>query len=74
MLLQILDFIRVQKIASDQQLAREFRMELPALQPMLDICLKKGRIELCTQNASCKTACFKCPGNKPVYYQHYADI
>jgi hypothetical protein len=68
MLLQIRDYIRREHVVSNQQLAREFHVDLAALQPMLDVWLRKGVISLCQQNSACKSACFKCR-TPPVYYQ-----
>ncbi|VEG91371.1 FeoC-like transcriptional regulator [Legionella spiritensis] len=71
MLLQILDFIRQQKITSSQQLAREFHLDNQALQPMLEIWLRKGRIRVCEQKGACKSRCFKCrTGEPPVFYRY----
>ena len=70
MLLQIRDYMREEKIASNQQLAREFRLDLAALQPMLDIWLDKGVITRCNEPASCKSPCSKCQTQPPVYYQY----
>lgn len=68
MLLQIRDYFLRERIVSTQQLTREFQMELPALQPMLDLWVKKGIISKCTASTQCKSACFKCR-TPPEYYQ-----
>lgn len=68
MLLEILDYLRRESIASNQQLAREFKMDTAALQPMLDFWLKKQVIICCQRQSSCKSACFKC-AEPAVYYQ-----
>ena len=71
MLLQIRDYMREHKVASNQQLAREFRLDITALQPMLDIWLGKGVIERCSTPASCKSPCSsKCRSQPPEYYQY----
>lgn len=70
MLLQIREYLRREQVASNQQLAREFRLDLLALQPMLDLWLRKGIIELCQQNAGCQSRCFKCKTQQPVFYQY----
>lgn len=71
MLLQIRDYMRENRVASNQQLAREFRLDITALQPMLDIWLGKGVIVRCNQAASCKSRCTsKCHSQPPVYYQY----
>lgn len=68
MLLQIRDYLRQEKVASNQQMAREFGLELDALQPMLDIWFKKGVIALAHEKSSCSRRCFKCQ-SPPVYYR-----
>lgn len=67
MLLQIRDYLCREKIASNQQLAREFNLDITALQPMLDIWLSKGVIRCCQDKPACQSACFKCRV-PPVYY------
>ncbi|CCD06876.1 conserved protein of unknown function [Legionella pneumophila subsp. pneumophila] len=68
MLLQIRDFIYREGVVSTQQLSREFHLDLTALQPMLDLWVRKGAIRKCQGGANCKTACFKCR-TPPDYYQ-----
>ncbi|RUR16682.1 MULTISPECIES: FeoC-like transcriptional regulator [Legionella] len=68
MLLQIRDYIRREGVVSTQQLTREFRLDLPALQPMLDIWLNKGAIKKCQEKGACQSSCFKCR-TPPEYYQ-----
>ena len=74
MLLQICDYLRKAKIASNQQLAREFNLDLTALQPMLEVWINRGIITPCNGVASCKNRCFKCGSGEPlVYYQYVND-
>ncbi len=68
MLLQIRDYLRQEKIASNQQIAREFGLELDALQPMLDRWQSKGLIEPWQEKSNCKSPCQKCH-TPPVYYR-----
>lgn len=70
MLLQIRDYICCQGVVSTQQLTREFRLELPALQPMLDLWVSKGVINKCQEKANCQSACFKCRIQVLDYYTH----
>jgi hypothetical protein len=70
MLLQIRDYICHQGTVSVQQLAREFRLELQALQPMLDLWIHKGVIRKCQEQANCQSACFKCRVKSFDYYQY----
>ncbi|HBI21421.1 MAG TPA: hypothetical protein DDY37_02355 [Legionella sp.] len=69
MLLQIRDFIRQSEVASTQQMAREFHVDEEALQPMLDIWVRKGMIEKCHEKAACASACMRCKTHVPVFYQ-----
>lgn len=74
MLLQLRDFIRQHKIASNQQIAREFHIDILTLQPMLEIWLRKGVIESCEEkSSSCKSRCFKCRSSQPPVYYRYRD-
>lgn len=70
MLLQIRDFICREKIVNTQQLSRAFRMDLQALQPILDLWMGKGVIAKCQEQKNCQTTCFKCKTNAPEYYQY----
>lgn len=70
MLLQIRDYICRQGVVSTQQLTREFRMELFALQPMLDLWVARGIIRKCQEKANCQSSCFKCRTQAPEYYQY----
>jgi len=69
MLLQLLDYVRREKVVSTQQMVREFKIEPTALQPMLDIWVNKGRIEACIAQSGCAKKCFKCNQGAPVFYQ-----
>ncbi|EHL29872.1 FeoC-like transcriptional regulator [Legionella drancourtii] len=70
MLLQIRDYIGRQGVVSTQQLAREFHLDLPALQPMLDLWVGKGIIRKCQEKANCQSTCFKCRIQSLEYYQY----
>ena len=70
MLLQIRDYICRQGVVSTQQLTREFHLDLPALQPMLDLWIGKGVIRKCQEKANCQGTCFKCRTNAPEYHQY----
>lgn len=72
MLLQIRDYILREKVVSTQQLVREFHIDLPALQPMLDIWVNKGAIKKCQEQANCQSSCFKCRTQPHEYYQYLA--
>jgi hypothetical protein len=67
-LLQIRDYICREGVVSTQQLTREFHLDLPALQPMLDLWINKGKICKLGDKAKCNSACFKCRTQPPEYY------
>lgn len=69
MLLNIRDFIQREQVASTQQLSREFHIDEQALQPMLDIWVRKGVIKPCQEKAGCQSACSRCKINAPVFYE-----
>lgn len=68
MLLQISHYIAKQGVVSTQQLTREFHLDSAALQPMLDIWVRKGKIKKCEEKTGCASACFKCR-TPPEYYE-----
>lgn len=69
MLLQIRDYLHREGVASNQQMAREFSVDILALQPMIDLWVNKGIIEPCQEKSACQSSCFKCKSQPPVYYQ-----
>ena len=69
MLLQIRDYICRAGVVSTQQLTREFHLDLGALQPMLDLWVKKGAIAKIQEKANCQSTCFKCRTLPIEYYQ-----
>jgi hypothetical protein len=72
MLLQIRNYIRREQVVSTQQISREFQLDPTALQPMLNVWLRKGIISKSTHSSSCKSACFKCQ-TPPEYYQYISS-
>ncbi len=68
MLLLIRDCIRSGGMVSNQQLTREFRIDAFALQPMLDLLIKKGIIKKIKEQANCQSTCFKCRKQNLEYY------
>lgn len=69
MLLQIRDYIVREKVVSTQQLCREFCVDYPALQPILNLLVLKGFIGQCKEQEGCKKSCFKCRSQVIEYYQ-----
>ena len=70
MLLQIRDYIQQKQVVSTQQLAREFRLDEQALQPMLKVWISKGVIRPCEEKSTCQSSCFRCTIKTPVFYQY----
>ena len=68
MLLQLCEHLRSVDEASVQQLARVFHLDEQALQPMLDLCVKRGIIIESSQVGNCKQVCGGC-GQKGVIYR-----
>ena len=68
MLLQILNYLRREKVASNQQLAREFDLDLLALQPMLEVWVKRGVIACCQEELGCRQGCLKSCRKQPLVY------
>lgn len=69
MLLNIRDFIQRERVVSTQQLSREFHIDEQALQPMLDIWVRKGMIKPCQDKTGCQSACLRCKVNSPIFYE-----
>ncbi len=69
MLLQIRKYMSRERVVSTQQLTREFQMDLPALQPILDLWVGKGIIRKCQGKTNCQSTCFKCR-TVPEYYEY----
>ena len=70
MLLQIRDYLCRLSVASNQQIAREFQLDPQALQPMLELWIKKGVIRCYQEKKGCQSRCFKCNIEPPLYYQY----
>lgn len=70
MLLQIRNYLAKKGIASNQQIAREFSLDILALQPMLDMLVQKGCFAFCQETRKCQLKCLKCTSQPPVYYQY----
>ena len=60
MLLKIRDYLKCVGLASNQQIAREFQLDLQALQPMLDLWLSKGVIGSHQKKTACQSQCLNC--------------
>lgn len=69
MLLQLRDFIHREQVVSTQQLSRAFHVEEQALQPMLDIWVRRGVIRQCDEKTACQSSCFRCSSHAPRFYQ-----
>ncbi len=74
MLLQLSDFIKRENIVSVQQLMREFHVDELALQPMLDLLVRKGLICEYLENDSCGQRCVRCKNDALKFYKISATL
>ena len=70
MLLQLRDFLKREKLASNQQMARTFHLDMSALEPMLEMLVRKGEFHYAAAPSSCKRRCVKCSPGTVVYYTY----
>ncbi len=68
MLLQLREFIQRERVVSVQQLTRAFHVDEQALQPMLELWIRRGVIDLYQEQTACQSACFRCKSVAPTYY------
>lgn len=69
MLLAIRSYIKQEKIVGQTQIARYFQVDQQALQPMLDILIRKKVIQVVDGLDGCQKSCQSCPVNLEKYYQ-----
>lgn len=67
MLLEIRQYILRHGVVSTQQLARAFQLDSQALQPMLDIWVKKGVIRPGASPKNCRGGCVRCDTGAMIY-------
>ena len=72
MLRQICELLTMEGMMSQQHLMRVLHVDPPALQPMLDFLLKKGRIQRVNTATQCRSLCSGCSVNTVHYYQSRA--
>ncbi|MBA4695936.1 MAG: hypothetical protein H2069_00945 [Legionella sp.] len=72
MLLQIRDYLRQEQTASNQQIARHFRIDIHALQPMLEFWVTKGVLVAHERSGkkNCQSGCLQCKPQSLIYYQY----
>ena len=70
MLLQLRDYLAKERFVSLEQLARVFKTDKTALEPMLDIWVARGVLQVDEQQVACATACGGCGGDTPKYYRY----
>jgi hypothetical protein len=70
MLLQVYNYLKQAHIASNQQMARALRMEVTALQPLLDFWLNKGAFHALEEKKECNTSCLGCHKERILYYEY----
>jgi hypothetical protein len=67
-LLALRDYLAKEKLASLEQLARLFKLDANALEPMLDVWIKRGVIEQDTNQKACASTCLGC--ESVMYYRY----
>ena len=67
MIFQLRDFIQREHSANIQQIARFLRMDEAALQPLLNLLVKKGVIKIREEQNLCKSQCMGCKINTNTY-------
>lgn len=60
MLFELRNYIKKHNTVSIMQIAREFRVDSQALQPMLDFWVKKGVVKIYNSPVNCKSVCGGC--------------
>lgn len=69
-LLQLRDYLAKEQFVSIEQLARAFKTDVTALEPMLDVWVTRGVLQVEEKKAGCATACGGCRGDAPKYYRY----
>jgi len=64
------DYIAKEKRVSLAQVARFFKTDATALEPMLDVWVRQGVLKQDAQKMACKTACLGCSREAGIYYQY----
>ena len=60
MLFQLYNFIQNEKYVSVQQLSRNFHIDESALEPLLNLLLRKNKIMYVEDTTPCKSKCMGC--------------
>lgn len=74
MLLQIREYIRRERLVSNQQIARALQIDLLALEPMLSLLVTRGVLRHAQETAGCAKPCsgMSCQNNaQPLSYYCY---
>lgn len=69
MLLAIRNYMQHHRVASTEQLSREFQIAAEALEPIMAIWINKALIRKLNQKESCGTSCRSCQPKPIVYYE-----
>jgi hypothetical protein len=67
MLFQLHNFIQREQYVSAQQIARVMQIDVAALQPLLDLLIKKSKIQRVTNTSSCHSPCNGCATGMSYY-------
>ena len=74
MLLKLRNYLSKEKVVNLQQMAREFRMDESALEPMLAWWVRQGLIRAHQAEKSCRGACQGCQPNAIAVYEYIGEI
>ncbi len=68
MLFALRDYIAKEKRVSLKQLARAFKVDVAALEPMLAVWVQRREIVKEVIQNACKSSCLMCSQEAPIYY------
>lgn len=73
MLYLMRSYIKKNQSVSITQISREFKMDLQAIKPILDIWVKKGVISIYNHPLACKSGCGSCKQIEDKLYYCWVD-
>lgn len=74
MLLALRDYIRKNKVVSQEDIARAFNIEATAVDAILSVWVTKGLLTCFRHPVACKTRCIKCNPKSPVFYEYIGGV
>lgn len=74
MLLALREFVQRHHVVSAEQLAREFKIAVEALEPMLNIWINKGLLKKTNKGDNCGSGCNSCkPKARQLNYYEWRE-